>query len=310
MRKTNFLSSLGAKLAFAAVVLTGAMFTSCEQEDLDATFQASPAKVSINTTVIDGLTGTTIDNNKVTFTVSDSKFNDAINKTAPFDNGVSETALTITATVNGKTATATIQIAATKAGGSATYLVDLIVSDVLVFTSEAGDSKTEEGWANFTGWSHATSHSHDGNSNWYFNATDYAQPFEVVEKYNTTPEDYDPLTTTALYDKLDAIYQDGIEATYDAKIAEGEAKEAKLSDKAPAWSYFNVKATKTITTTNWSVKTVASEEVVATFSTTGISKIELQLVEFGNPGHQGHYGHGHDTHGNNQNAGGGISWAE
>ena len=309
MRKTNFLSSLGAKLAFAAVVLTGAMFTSCEQEDLDATFEAGPAKVSINTTVTDGLTGSTIANDKVTFTASDSKFNDAINGTAKFENGVSATALTITATVNGKTATSTIQIAATKAGGTATYLADFVVADGLVFTSVAGDSETKEGWANFTGWSHAASHSHDGNSNWYFNATDYAQPYAVVEKFNTITKASE-LTKTALFSSLDKVYQEGIIATYDQKKAANEVKEAKGEGKAPAWSYFNVKATKTITTTNWTVETEASKEAVATFTTTGVSGIVFELVEFGNPGHEGHYGHGHDTHGNNQNAGGGISWAE
>ena len=108
---------------------------------------------------------------------------------------------------------------------------------------------------------------------------------------------------------MDAVYQEGIVATYNTKIV-GETKVAELKEKAPAWSYFNVKAIATITTTDWTVTTEASEEVVATFNTTGTSSIVLELVEFGNPGHEGHYGHGHDSHGNNQNAGGGISWAE
>ena len=47
MKKTFFLSSWGAKLAFAAVVLTSPLLTSCEQEELDATFQAAPAKVTL-----------------------------------------------------------------------------------------------------------------------------------------------------------------------------------------------------------------------------------------------------------------------
>ena len=301
MKKTNFLKSV------AALVL-GCMFTSCEKEDLSATFQAGPAKVTINTKVIDGLTAKQIDNSKVTFTVSDSQFDAAINGTASFTSGVTATDLTITATVNGKTATSNIKIAATKVGGSATYLAEFIVADGLVFVSKAGESTTKEGWANFTGWSHAASHSHEGNSNWYFNATDYAQPFKVTEEYSTITEASE-LTKTAIFDKLDEVYQNGIVATYNTMIV-GETKTAISEGKAPAWSYFNVKAIATITTTNWSVTTEASEELVATFSTTGTSSIVFDFNEFANPGHEGHYGHGHDSHGNNQNAGGGISWAE
>ncbi len=301
MKKTNFLKSV-------AVLVLGCMFTSCEKEDLSATFQAGPAKVTINTTVYDGLTGNTIANDKVSFDASDDQFNAAINATASFPSGVKATDLTITATVNGKPAVSTIKILETKVGGSATYLAEFIVADGLKFISKAGETTTKEGWANFTGWGHAASHSYEGNSNWYFNATDYAQPFEVTEEYETITE-YSELTKTNLSSKLDAVYQEGIVATYNTKIV-GETKVKELKGKAPAWSYFNVKATTTITTTDWTVTTEASEEVVATFSTTGTSGINLQLKEFANPGHEGHYGHGHDSHGNNQNAGGGISWAE
>jgi hypothetical protein len=301
MKKTNFLKSV------AALVL-GCMFTSCEKEDLSATFQAGPAMVTINTEVFDGLTGKQIDNSKVTFNASDNQFNAAINATAPFPSGVKATDLIITATVNGKPAVSTIKILETKVGGTATYSARFIVADGLKFISKAGESTTKEGWANFTGWGHAASHSYEGNSNWYFNATDYAQPFKVVEEYNTITEASE-LTKTAVFDKLDELYQKGIVATYNTMIT-GETYTEILEKKAPAWSYFNVKAIATITTTNWSVTTEASEELVATFSTTGTSGINLQLKYFANPGHEGHYGHGNDSHGNNQNAGGGISWAE
>ena len=133
--------------------------------------------------------------------------------------------------------------------------------------------------------------------------------FEVTEEYETITE-YSELNKTNLFNNLDAVYQEGIVATYNSKIV-SETKVAELKDaKAPAWSYFNVKAIATIATTDWTVSTEASQEVVATFSTTGTSGIVFELIEFGNPGHAGHYGHGSNSHGNNQNAGGGISWAE
>ena len=309
MRKTNFLSSLGAKFAFTAVVLTSVMFTSCDKEDLDDTSKKGPAKVSINTTVYDGLTGTTIPNDKVTFTADDSQFNAAINSTTTFDNGTNAKALTITATINGKTATSTIQIATTEPGGSATYMAEFVIADGLIFMSKAGESTTKEGWANFAGWNHAASHNYDNNNNWYYNATDYAQPFKVKEDYKTIT-DYSELAKTNLFSKLDVKFQEGIIATYTSKINASETKTAEFAEKAPAWSYFNVKAIASIATTNWTVQTEVSEEIVATYSTTGTTSIAFELVQFGNPRHEGHYGHGQGSHGNNQNAGGGISWAE
>ena len=66
MKKTNFLKGL------AAVVL-GCMFTSCEKEDLNATFQPAPASVTLNVTVIDGLTEETI-TDKAQITVSGANF--------------------------------------------------------------------------------------------------------------------------------------------------------------------------------------------------------------------------------------------
>ena len=88
------------------------------------------------------------------------------------------------------------------------------------------------------------------------------------------------------------------------EYAEYELEESKPIDSNKVENIIYETAQSSIFTTE------ASEEVVATFSTTGTSGINLQLKEFANPGHEGHYGHGHDSHGNNQNAGGGISWAE
>ena len=51
MRKTNFLSSLGTKLALAAIVLVSSMFTSCEKEDFSATFEPGDAIVTLNVKV-------------------------------------------------------------------------------------------------------------------------------------------------------------------------------------------------------------------------------------------------------------------
>ena len=127
MRKTNFLSSLGAKLALAAVVLTSSMFTSCSKEDLTATFKPGPAEVTLNVEVIDALSK--LDKTQeATITVSNAEFK--VNDTAEFPNGVSAQIITVTATLNDGTASAEVKINKTKVGGEAQYFVKLVIDEL------------------------------------------------------------------------------------------------------------------------------------------------------------------------------------
>ena len=92
MKKTNFLKSI------AAFILAGCMFTSCEKEDLNATFEPSPASVTLNVTVIDGLTEETI-TDKAQITVSGANFVAQTNPgeflLAPATGGINKTPITI-----------------------------------------------------------------------------------------------------------------------------------------------------------------------------------------------------------------------
>lgn len=47
MKRNIFFSGLGDKFALVTLALTGVLFTSCEKEDFDATFDANPAKAVI-----------------------------------------------------------------------------------------------------------------------------------------------------------------------------------------------------------------------------------------------------------------------
>ena len=106
MKKTNFLKGL------AAVVL-GCMFTSCEKEDLNATFQPAPASVTLNVTVIDGLTEETI-TDKANIQVSGANFVAQTNPgeflLAPATGGINKTPITISAELGDAQATVKMTI--------------------------------------------------------------------------------------------------------------------------------------------------------------------------------------------------------
>ena len=304
MKKTNFLKSV------AAVVLAGCMFTSCEKEDLSATFQAGPAEVTLDVDVFDALTGSDV-TGQATITVSNAEF--AANGTTQFVNGVKAQTITVSATVGEGVATAEVAINATKVGGKANYYVKLVVADGLKFETTTVGTSEKEAYAKFQGLSHDATHAHGGITGWYSNATDYFQPYtvkyEIVEAaYNNFSE----LEEGTIYGNLDEVHTAAIKAAYDNMVnTEATSTTAEYKSKASAWSYFNVFVTVTTTNYKWTAATVNSAEVAATFTYDGISCTEAESVEIAHPSHAGHYQHGHGHgHGNNSNAGGGISIAE
>lgn len=306
MRKTTFLSSWGAKLAFAAVVLTSPLLTSCEQEELDATFQAAPAKVTLAVDVFDALTGSNV-TSQAAITVSNSSF--IANGTAEFTSGVTAQTITVTATVGEGTATSEVRINATKVGGVADYYVKLVVADGLEVIQTAGAATEETKYATFTNLTHDANHSHAGITGWYVNATDYFQPFEVKYVAINGYDNFSDIKEEAIYAKLDDVHTSGIEAIY-AELKNTVKKENKtFSGKASAWSYFNVFVTVSTSKDTWTVQTINSNEAAASWTADNKGCTEAEYVEIAHPNHAAHYQHGYG-HGNKGNAGGGIVIAE
>ena len=302
MKKTNFLKSV------AAVVL-GCMFTSCEKEDLSATFQAGPAEVTLDVDVFDALSGTDV-TSKATITVSNAEF--TVNGTTKFATGVKAQIISVTATLGNGTATAAVAINETKDGGNATYNVKLVIADGLNFTTTALGTSEKTAYAKFENLGHDATHTHDGITGWYTNATDYFQPYTVkYEIVESAFKNFSNLEKAAIYGNLDGTYTAAIQSAYDNMVnTKAASKTATFEGKASAWSYFNVFVTVTTTNYKWTAATINSEEVVATFTYDAISSTEAESVEIAHPNHAGHgHGHGHG-HGNNANAGGGISIAE
>lgn len=307
MRKTNFLSSWGAKLAFAAVALTSPLLTSCEQEDLDATFQAGPAKVTLDVDVFDALSGSDV-TSQATITVSNSSF--IANGTAEFASGVKAETITVTATVGEGTASAEVDINATKVGGAANYYVKLVVADGLEIVQTTLSSEESTAYAAFEGVSHDANHSHNGITSWYANATDYIQAYKVTYPVKIEYTDFSDLTEGAIYGNLDDVYVAGIEAAYNEVVSTPVEEETKTEEiKVSAWAYFSAYVTVTKSVYQWAVQTINSDEVAATWTGNGISCTELETAEIAHPSHAGHYQHGHG-HGINSNPGGGIITAE
>ena len=296
MKKTNFLKSV------AALVL-GCMFTSCEKEELNATFSPKGAEITINAEAFDGLTGKKIDNAQF---VAD-KFQDAINTTKTMNQGesIEATIVTIKAVYNGvESAPVKLEIKALKAGGKAEYNVTLIISDELTFTYKDATIATKSVWA-VSEALHNVTHSHDGNNNWFQNVSDYFQPY-------TFDVTYAPVSKVSeinwVGEKNNAEAVENIRKNWVEKI--GETTTFEFSGKASAWSYFNAKATYNVVERTYTVSTKVTEETIATFVITMVADVNVTPDEFAAYGHESHYhGHGHG-HGGASNAGGGISIAE
>ena len=294
MKKTNFLKGL------AAVVL-GCMFTSCEKEDLNATFSPRGAQITINAEAYDGLTGKKIDGAQF---IAD-KFQDAINTTKTLEQGkgIEATTVTIKAVYNNvESAPVTLNIKNLVAGGKAEYNVTLIISDELTFTYEDKTTATKTVWA-VSNDLHSVTHAHNGNSNWFQNLSDYYQEY-------TFDVTYSPVTAVSNINWVKKNNAEAIEIIRNNWVEKiGETTSFKFEGKASAWSFFNAKATYNVVERTYTVSTKVTEETIATFTISMVADVEVVPYEFAAYGHEGHYHYGHG-HGNNNNAGGGISIAE
>ena len=308
MKKTIFLKGL------AAVVL-GCMFTSCEKEELNATFQPNGATVKIEVTVKDVLTNTEITNAAITAT----DLNDAqktINGTiveynAPKGNGIKGGEVTVTAKANDFEGSVKVNINEVKAGGKDVYFATIYISSTFDFQTEVVEADDIVKWASSLSHVGNVSHSytHDGmtNNDWFNNTTDYYQPYSINVEWNPVKNVTD-ITWSAELDEVEKAQITAEHADQIAKMA--EKKSETYNATASAWSYFNAYAKFNIVKENWTIKVKSTNTIVATFSVEKVSIVAFKHVEYAALGHESHYhGHGHG-HGGASNAGGGISIAE
>lgn len=313
MKKTNFLKGL------AAVVL-GCMFTSCEKEDLNATFVPKGASMTLKVKVLDGLTEESV-TDKANIQISGADFKPQTNSgefaefvlDAPDGSAIKPTTITITAELGDAKAKVEMPTEEVKAGGTASYNATLILAAGLEFNGVERNAVEEPYYATFDNLKHDASHTHAGWSNWYVNKSDYFQPWTVTYEVAHNVLKAENFVEGEIFNKLDDTNQTAIKNVYNTwnNLQIGEKETLKLEGKASAWSYFNVKVTRITKTTDWTVTDNATAKIAATYEVTAISGTKAEPIEFAAPGHESHYQHGHGHgHGNNSNAGGGISIAE
>lgn len=297
MKKTNFLKGV------AALVLAGCMFTSCEKEDLNATFKPGPAEVTIKTNVVYALTGESVTADALT--ANPATFNPQ--GTAPFEGGIaSDTDVTITATYGSATGDAAITVKSLKAGGKANYSATVVILDELDFEVVTEELEATE-TIKYATFNHL-SQTHEGEQTWAINASDYYQPYTVsytIVDAQATEE----LTTTALYSELDKANQDAVNNIYEGikALDKEETTEDVIEGGAGAWSYFSVYATYTTTPVKYTIQTIQGNEIASFI--VNVTNTEAESIEKAHPSHAGHWTEGHG-HAGASNAGGGISIAE
>lgn len=279
MKRIKFLNGIGTIYAFAVIALTGFLFTSCEKEDLKATFEPGPAEITFNVTVVDAMDGNVT--SAATITGADK-----ISKNANIPAGT----VTITAVYKGNPGTQIVTYEPLTIGGKRTINVTVMISSG--YTITAGDPTVD---TTIYTLGDAT-HSHNG-ENWALNDKDYILvrdiTYKVFNKQVATTTDLSKVDLSTFINALN----------YGDKSTTGV-----LNLKVSAWAYYRAWTTKLTTTTKYTVTRKGNNEVLGTVVVVSDSSTSAEYQEAAFNSHY-EYGHGHG-HGTGGNAGGGIVYAD
>lgn len=310
------------KKLFSLFALVGA-FVACQPEELETAFDVDPAKATINVTVIDVQTAEPIeglkvdcpggegdvDGNVVTITGTPAK---------PAIQAMDVNLVLSSSKYPDETKTVTVKINSLLAGGLATYNVVEVMGtpypepgpdtdpEPVVVTVEKGTSLsvTEVGYLS-TLDVEGHSHSHNGIdlSKWAENPT----PFMITVSGTYSVYSGVKAEKTSV---LDPDYESLVDTYVTAYNVGQKEEQDEFSFPVSAWSLYTVWQTKTTDTTEYVVK--VDGETVGTFDVEGVSSTQVEYLEMALPGHSHDYvhGHGHASHGEHDNSGGGIYFAE
>lgn len=293
MKKKNFLSGVGAKLALAVVALTSTVLTSCEEENFGVTFEPNPAVVYINPTVIDAATNKNV-TDKATF--------EPTSLTITGDKDIAEQTITVKATVEGVTGEATVNVAAVKAGTVVSYSPVILLSSKFNYAAVEGSAVKDPSAVKTIIGTAATSKSINHNGTEYQeNATEYLINFTA--SWN--------LTRTATLVSKEGINIPSVDLEQAMKEGFEVKNEGSTKLQASAWSMYTAEYTLQGYNVKYEITSKASGESVgsATFLNP-IYEVTAVTKEQAHPSHAGHYQHGHGVHGDGSNAGGGIVVAD
>ena len=296
MKKIKFLNGIGSMFAFAVVALVGSLlFTSCEKEDLNATFTTEPAKATINVNVVEFPSGAAVSG--VTINADKGEVSGmVVTLKAGADGSIPAQDVAISATAPAgyeAIQSVTVHVNAVKAGGVATYNATLVA--VKTVTPEGPDQIVIEG-VREVGAPRVSellnpTHNHAGKS-WWENANDYILITKVSYK---------------LYNQQEAAgeVKDVDVTEFIKSLNYNDTKDSVLEMKISAWSIYRAWFEVYPVTTTYTISYKNSKEVLGTIKADALNGTAAQYEEMAHPSHAHAYQHGHG-HGASENAGGGI----
>ena len=296
MKKIKFLNGIGSMFAFAVVALVGSLlFTSCEKEDLNATFTTEPAKATINVNVVEFPSGAAVSG--VTISADKGEVSGmVVTLKAGADGSIPAQDVAISATAPADyeaIQSVTVHVNAVKAGGVATYNATLVA--VKTVTPEEPDQIVIEG-VREVGAPRVSellnpTHNHAGKS-WWENANDYILITKVSYKLFNQQE--------AAGEVKDVDVTEFIKS-----LNYNDTKDSVLEMKISAWSIYRAWFEVYPVTTTYTISYKNSKEVLGTIKADALNGTAAQYEEMAHPSHAHAYQHGHG-HGASENAGGGI----
>lgn len=304
------------KKLFSLFALAGA-FVACQPEELETAFTVDPAQATISVTVYDVQTAAPIEGLTVACPGGEGEVDgNVVTITGTPAIQAMDVKLTLTSSkYPDETKEVTVKVNSLLAGGVANYnVVDVMGTpytpgpdpEPVEVTLDYGApvSVTEIAYWDQLNVGH--SHSHNGTNLelWAENPT----PFMI-----NVSGDYTVYSGASAEkgDILNAEYEDLVETYVDTYNSIGQQEQAaRFSFKVSAWALYTVWQTKTTNTTEYTV--LVDGEPVGHFTVEGVSSSQVEYLEMALPGHSHEYthGHGHASHGEYDNAGGGIVFAE
>lgn len=317
-------------LAFASAALAGFLMTSCQVEEIKTTFEPSAAEATIEVSVFDAANGVDV-TSSATISQPTSTANNTIAVsgnviTITGNYAISEQTVTFTATYAGVTsAPVSVPVNQLLAGGKAKYAALAIVGSAIsadeyvaekngdaVLTTKKSTFQPLKGHEGFShDYSHASVGHGEGTGIWVYNESEFILEGEINYKSFDGMEVRNFAYTAACVETEKAIANTLSEPYASQKV---EETDEVLSIQVSAYAMYSAYGTITETAQPYAIYRVTGKEkvAIATFDFVSVST-QAEYIEAAMPGHDGHYQHGHgthDTHGYNNNAGGGIVWAD
>lgn len=306
------------KKLFSLFALVGA-FVACQPEELETAFSVDPAQVTINVNAVDVQTGSAAEGVSMTASVGTVNGNVVTITGTP---AIEATTVTLTVTSSkypDEPATAEVEVNSLLAGGVANYNVVVVVGSpavdpgytVRVDKVSSDDPVEEIAYLYNENYHDQISHDYtteDGlvRNQWYRNDTRFMINVSGTYKVYLGAE-VDKNAVEILDDEFESVVTSYVNA-YNTGVKDTDDN---FSFKISAYCLYTVWQAKYTTVDHYSV--YVNDAEVGTFDVSSVLSTSVEYREIADPDGHGHYHQGHgeyDPHGTNDNAGGGIIFAE